>query len=114
MPADDTPVDEGNGSLRASGTFAKFAFGLVSESGPMRDQNEDCAGAFVSTTPDDAWDRGPIFVLADGMGGHAAGEVASRLAVDTVIGRWTGGEPLTPPQRSEERRVGKECRSRWS
>src|SRR5579862_8969954 len=32
------------------------------------------------------------------MGGHAAGEVASRLAVDTVIGRWTGGEPLTPPQ----------------
>ena len=85
--------EEGNGPLRASGTFAKFAFGLASESGAHRDHNEDCAGAYVSTAPDDAWDRGPVFVLADGMGGHAAGEVASRLAVDTIIDRWTGGSP---------------------
>ena len=88
----------GNGAIRASGTFAKFAYGLVSERGPLRDHNEDCAGAFVSTAPDDSWDRGPVFVLADGMGGHAAGEVASRLAVDTVLARWTGGEPLLAPQ----------------
>ena len=92
------PADAGNGSIRASGSFAKFAFGLVSEAGPLRDHNEDCGGAFVSTAPDDAWDRGPVFVLADGMGGHAAGEVASRLAVDTVLARWTGGDPLVPPQ----------------
>jgi serine/threonine protein phosphatase PrpC len=98
MTDDETPPAEGNGAIRASGTFAKFAFGLVSETGPLRDHNEDCAGAFVSTAPDDAWDRGPIFVLADGMGGHAAGEVASRLAVDTVIDRWTSRDPLTPPQ----------------
>src|SRR5438034_6670864 len=26
----------------------------------------------------------------------------------------TGGEPVEHDQRSEERRVGKECRSRWS
>jgi PPM family protein phosphatase len=91
-----TPGD-GNGSIRASGTFAKFAFGLVSETGPLRDHNEDCAGAFVSTAPDDSWDRGPVFVMADGMGGHAAGEVASRLAVDTILGKWTNGDPLTPP-----------------
>src|SRR2546426_21835 len=27
---------------------------------------------------------------------------------------WGGPRPLTGPARSEERRVGKECRSRWS
>ncbi len=97
-PVSEEAPDEGNGSIRASGTFAKFAFGLVSESGPARDHNEDCAGAFVSTAPDDAWDRGPVFLLADGMGGHAAGEVASRLAVDTALERWTAGDPLVPPQ----------------
>ena len=95
---DSESSEEGNGPLRASGTFAKFAFGLASESGSHREHNEDCAGAYVSTAPDDAWDRGPVFVLADGMGGHAAGEVASRLAVDTIIDRWTGGGPLVPPQ----------------
>jgi protein phosphatase len=97
MTDEQSMPDEGNGPIRASGTFAKFAFGLVSETGPLRDHNEDFAGAFVSTAPDDSWDRGPVFVMADGMGGHAAGEVASRLAVDTILGKWTNGDPLTPP-----------------
>src|SRR2546429_3152351 len=48
-------------------------------------------------------ERGSLFVVADGMGGAAAGELASQMATDTIY-----------QQRSEERRVGKECRSRWS
>jgi PPM family protein phosphatase len=50
------------------------AFGL-SETGPVRRTNEDC---FVS----DGDLR--LFVVADGMGGHNAGEVASHLAVETI------------------------------
>jgi protein phosphatase len=47
-------------------------------------------------------DRGALFMVADGMGGAAAGEIASSMAVDAVLGemriRWVhgpaGGDPV--------------------
>ena len=50
------------------------AYGL-SETGPVRHMNEDC---FVSA------EDLRLFVVADGMGGHAAGEVAAKLAVESI------------------------------
>lgn len=57
----------------------------------------------VRKTNEDAWlcepDAG-LFVVADGMGGHNAGEVASQLAVDAIKGfleRSRGGEDFTWP-----------------
>jgi len=47
--------------------------------GAVRDHNED---AFLAFPEDGLW------VVADGMGGHQAGEVASQLICDTVSSEW--------------------------
>jgi protein phosphatase len=52
----------------------------LSDVGCVRENNEDALGVFPGEDPA----RGTLMLVADGMGGAAAGEVASRLAVDTV------------------------------
>ena len=52
-----------------------------SDPGCVRDRNEDNARAYVPPTPHDDT---AMLVVADGMGGYRAGDVASRLAVETI------------------------------
>jgi protein phosphatase len=63
--------------LRASGN---------SDTGRVRASNEDCFAID---------DRLTLLVIADGMGGHNAGEVASRMTVDAVtefVSQWSTAE----------------------
>jgi protein phosphatase len=48
----------------------------VSDPGPVRRNNEDSCAVEADLQ---------VYVVADGMGGHSAGEVASRLAVESLV-----------------------------
>ena len=60
-------------------------FGAVSETGPVREHNEDFIGHFVPDDEATRAEKGCLFVVCDGVGGSEAGEVASRECVETLL-----------------------------
>lgn len=75
----------------------------LSDVGKLRDHNEDSFAVDSSAG---------LFVVCDGMGGHAGGEVASSVAVDTIKdfisnqpeGEWPFGLDENAPQAGERLR----------
>ena len=64
---------------RANNAIEIAAF---TDAGLARDHNEDCVGYDIKTG---------VAVLADGMGGHRSGEVASRVAVEAALAAPVAG-----------------------
>ena len=57
-------------------------FSMITDQG-SRENNEDSIGMYQE-------DKDYCFILADGLGGHGKGEVASKLAVEAVIRQFVG------------------------
>ena len=75
----EVPVEGRVGADAVSGANEFISWGARSDVGLVRGHNEDSILL-----------RTPLIVVSDGMGGHAAGEVASSIAVETVGERAPG------------------------
>jgi protein phosphatase len=61
-------------------------FAQLSDPGLVRSRNEDYLGHVLPSSPAQVRSHGWLFALADGVGGQRQGEVASRAAVEEVLG----------------------------
>ena len=91
-PVTGTP--ENTNPSATSGLELEFA--QLSDPGRVRGHNEDYLGHVAPGTSAQARAQGWLFAVADGVGGHAQGEVASRLAIETLTAGFreaVAGEP---------------------
>jgi serine/threonine protein phosphatase PrpC len=84
--ADQPQVLERQLRLSDDGSW-RLDVGALSDVGCVRENNEDAFGTFEHARRSSC-----LLVVADGMGGAAAGEVASRLAVETLRSAFMDGE----------------------
>ncbi|MGA2574502.1 MAG: protein phosphatase 2C domain-containing protein [Bryobacteraceae bacterium] len=71
-------------------------FAQLSDAGRVREHNEDYLGSVVPATPAQARTHGWLFALADGVGGQARGEVASRAAIESMVAGFQEARPGEP------------------
>ncbi|MEW6672882.1 MAG: Stp1/IreP family PP2C-type Ser/Thr phosphatase [Thermodesulfobacteriota bacterium] len=64
--------------------MSQIIIGAASDPGMRRKENQD-SHTFFCPPEGTAHKKGILMALADGMGGHAGGSVASKLAVDTLL-----------------------------
>jgi len=85
------PAPGGNSAIRVI---------VKTDIGNVRSNNED-AGSFFKINDDHiSREKGCLMIVADGMGGHNAGEVASRMAIDIISNEYYKRNGDRSPERS--------------
>ncbi|WP_368654768.1 Stp1/IreP family PP2C-type Ser/Thr phosphatase [Ornithinibacillus sp. 4-3] len=68
---------------------------FLTDRGQVREHNEDAGGIFYSMS------NQMLAIIADGMGGHQAGDVASELAVSLLKDTWQATDKKETPEQME-------------
>lgn len=69
----------------ARGVRVISLLGAKTDLGRIRENNEDKFEFFQPDDPDVLATKGSLYAVADGMGGHAAGQIASEMALKNVV-----------------------------
>jgi PPM family protein phosphatase len=83
---EDSACDTADSSDFSDSIEVKFEVdgAVKSDQGCIRTSNEDSIEWITIHDPYNKQSQGTLVVVADGMGGHAAGEIASSMAVDII------------------------------
>ena len=80
-------------------TSFEINIGIKSDVGCLRKNNEDYTTYYIPSDPKELQKNGSLFIVADGVGGAAKGEVASRYAADAVLFEYYNNATLPPAER---------------
>ncbi len=83
---------------RESNWPVDLAHVALTDIGMRRANNQDSHSVVLASDQDEWQARGHFFMVADGMGAHAAGELASKIAVDGVPHLYRKYRELSPPE----------------
>jgi PPM family protein phosphatase len=75
-----------------------ISHGCQSDRGKVREENQDAYGLTPPAPENLKSPKGVLFVVADGMGGHRGGRVASKLAVTTVTSSYVSAPAAAIPE----------------
>jgi serine/threonine protein phosphatase PrpC len=64
--------------------YEDIEYASQTDVGVRRSHNQDAYAAMPASDPEQWRGRGHVFLVADGMGAHAVGELASKLAADSI------------------------------
>ncbi len=80
----------------------KVEIAIKTHVGMVRSENQDHFGVYRPSGPEEESRKGHFVVVADGMGGHSGGQIASQTAADAMVSTFKNSKLQTMQELLEE------------